>query len=301
MSAVDARPAAPPTAAPAGLAAAIQGHPLVAYFLIAFAGTWLLFVPILLSPRGFNLVPLPDAVGFFLFVLSTYAGPFLSACIVTRAVTGAAGLRAWFKRMVQWRAGLGWYLLVLLGYPILFGVTAITALGAPALKAAGQNWPSFSVAFLVAIPTGFLLPTLGEEAGWRGFALPRLQQLHGPLVGSLILGVLHALWHLPAYFVKGAINETGVFDPVAFAGNSLAIIASTFVWTWLFNHTDGSIFFATYVHATSNALSGALVPALNITTPDPWFTFKVMGTAALLLILVTRARLGYRAAPPSPA
>lgn len=300
MSTLNARGAAASAPAPTGLTAAIRRHPLIAYFLIAFAGTWILFVPILLSPRGFGLIPLPDAIAFILFLVSTYAGPFLAAYLTTRAVDGQQGVRAWFQRMLHWPAGLGWYLLVLLGYPLLFGGSAIVALGSPALHAAGQNWPAFIAAYLGNIPVGFFLPTLGEEAGWRGFSLPRLQQLHGPLLGSFILAVLHALWHLPAYFVKGAINATGVFDPVAFAGNSLAIVASTFVWTWLFNHTDGSILFATYVHAASNAVSGALLPALNITTPDPWFTFKVMAAVALLLILLTRGRLGYQArqAPP---
>jgi len=78
-----------------------------------------------------------------------------------------------------------------------------------------------------------------------------------------------------------------------FLANSLAIIASTFIWTWLFNNTAGSILFATYVHAASNAMSGQLPQALNIASPDIWFAVKVMGVAALIVILLTRGRLGY--------
>jgi len=67
-------------------------------------------------------------------------------------------------------------------------------------------------------------------------------------MATLIVSVIHAFWHLPAYFVKGAITSTGEFNPTLFAANSLAIIASSFVWTWLFNNAAGSIFFATLVH-----------------------------------------------------
>lgn len=279
--------------AEAGLAASIKRHPLVAYFVLAFAGTWLLFVPILLSNRGFGLIPLPDAAGLVLFIVSTYAGPFLAALIVTRILNGSTGLRAWFRRMIQWRAGIRWYLLVLVGYPIVFGLPALLQLGAPGVTAAAHNWSSFVASYIAAIPVGFFLPTLGEESGWRGFALPRLQKAYGPLAGSLVLGILHAAWHLPAYFVKGAISADGVFDPTLFIANSLAIIATTFIWTWLFNNTAGSILFATYVHAASNAMSGALPKALNITSPDPWFAFEVAGVVALLVIAATRGRLGY--------
>ena len=276
-----------------GIAASIQRHPLVAYFTIAFAGTWLLFVPILLSGKGLGLIPLPDAVGLILFIIATYAGPFLAALIVTRVVDGRPGLQAWFRRMIQWRVGVQWYLLVLIGYPLIFGIPAILELGAPTISALSHNWPSALVSYFAAIPIGFFIPTLGEEAGWRGFALPRLQKAYGPLLGTLILAVLHALWHLPAYFVNGAII-TGGFNPVVFIANSLAIIAATFIWTWLFNNTAASILFATYVHAVSNAMSGALPKALNLTAPDPWFAFEVLGVVALVVIAVTRGRLGYR-------
>lgn len=278
--------------AQAGLAAWIKRHPLAAYFLLAFAGTWIVYLPILLSGRGLGLIELPDAAAFIIFILATYCGPFLAAFVITRVTDGPHGVRRLLRRMVQWRTGLRWYLLVLIGYPLVFGVPAVLMLGPAGLAAAAQNWPMFLSGYLVAILTGFLLPTLGEETGWRGFALPRLQSMMGPLFGSLLLGVMHALWHLPAYFVKGLMSS-GDFDPEVFAANSLAMIAGTLVWTWLFNKADGSILFATYVHAASNGVSLQLPAALHVTAPDPWFAFKVMGVVAMAVILLTRGRLGY--------
>lgn len=292
MSIIGAQGRAGAASGHTGLAASIERNPLVAYFVIAFAGTWILFVPILLSKRGLGLIQLPDAAGLVFFVLATYAGPFVGALITTRIVEGRTGLRQWFGRMLQWRVGIQWYLLVLIGYPLLFGVPAVLVLGPQALQAASRNWPSFIGGYVATLAVGFFIPTLGEEAGWRGFALPRLQDKYGPLFGSLILGVLHAVWHLPAYFVSGPIINGG-FQPVVFVANSLAIIASTFVWSWLFNNTAGSILFATYVHAASNAMSGQLPQALNITAPDVWFAFKVMGVTALIVIALTRGRLGH--------
>jgi membrane protease YdiL (CAAX protease family) len=148
--------------------------------------------------------------------------------------------------------------------------------------------------FTFYLPTaaiGIIFPGLGEEPGWRGFALPRLQRLYGPLIGSLILGTLHGLWHLPAYFVPGTILD-GPFDLTVFLANTCLIIALTIIWTWLFNRVNQSVFFAMFIHGVSNAASG-LIPRLVDTIHDPWFGFKVGAVCALLVILFTRGRLGY--------
>ena len=115
-------------------------------------------------------------------------------------------------------------------------------------------------------------------------------------MATLIVSVIHAFWHLPAYFIKGAITSTGEFDPTLFVANSLAIIAGSFVWTWLFNNAAGSIFFATLVHAASNAMSGHLPAILNLQDPNPWFAFGVSAIVAVLVIVLTRGRLGYSGA-----
>jgi membrane protease YdiL (CAAX protease family) len=270
---------------------------VTSFFVIAFLGTWTLFVPILLSSRGFGLINIPDGLGFALFILSTYAGPFVGAWIVTRVIDGQEGVRTWFKRMLQWRVNWLWYVVVLLGYPLVFGLAATILEGRSAVEAAQLNAGSFIAGYLVTLVVGFFMPTLGEEAGWRGFALTRLQVARGPLMATLIVSVIHAFWHLPAYFIKGAITSTGEFDPTLFVANSLAIIAGSFVWTWLFNNAAGSIFFATLVHAASNAMSGNLPAFLNLQETNVWFSFVVSGIVAVLVIALTRGRLGYLRTP----
>src|SRR5512139_1098084 len=100
-----------------GLAASIKRHPVTSFFVLAFIGTWTLYVPVLLSPRGLGLINIPDGLVFAMFMLSTYAGPFVGAWIVTRVIDGQEGVRKWFRRMLQWRVNWLWYAVVLVGYP----------------------------------------------------------------------------------------------------------------------------------------------------------------------------------------
>lgn len=287
-----------PTFAPASPPASGQSlgwmrtHPLLAYFVLTYLITWAFFVPILLSPRAWNLWPfIPDWLGLVLFILATYCGPLLAGFVVTQAVDGRAGVRQLLHRIVQWRFGVRWYLLILLGYPLLFLTGLSIALGAAPWTGLLTRWPLLLTAYLPQILIGLLIPSLGEETGWRGFALPRLQARHGALIGTLILASLHAFWHLPAYFVPGAILPGG-FDPNVFFANSVTIILVSLLWTWVFNNTNGSVFAAILLHATSNATS-ALIPQLVTAPDDPWSSAKSVGVAALLLIVLTRGQLSY--------
>jgi len=182
-----------------GFKAFAKRHPLTAYFILAFALTWVLLIPIMLSQMGLGVLTLPEPLLFILFLVSTYSGPLPAALIMTTLIDGRAGRQQLLQRMFQWRVGLRWYLLVLVGYPLVFliGLTAYS--GAAPWIALSQNWSLILTYYLPMAAVGIIFPSLGEEPGWRGFALPRLQQLHGALAGTLILGVLHGLWHLPFY------------------------------------------------------------------------------------------------------
>ena len=115
----------------------ITRHPLVAYFVIAFAGTWLFFVPLLLAKNGLGLLPftIPDVVTLLIvLVLSTLAGPTLAALTVTAATTGRAGLRTFLRRYLQWRVGVLWYLLALFGFLLVYLLSVSIPLGAGPLS-----------------------------------------------------------------------------------------------------------------------------------------------------------------------
>lgn len=281
-----------PSASPrsAGLSGWMKRHPLVAFFGLAYALTWMLVAPILISQRGFGLLALPDALLLVLFLVTTFVGPLPAALIVTGMTEGRAGLRMLLRRMVQWRVGLVWYLIPILGYPLVFLVGYTFALSAEPVSGLIQKGHLFFTMYLPAVLFGMIFPGLGEEPGWRGFALPRLQRQHGPLLGSLILGILHAFWHFPIYFIPGTILP-GPFDLTAFVANSLSIVALTFLWNWIFNNALSSILIAMLVHGASNAAS-AYVPQLFAAPDDAWATFKIFGVCAIIVIALTRGQLG---------
>jgi membrane protease YdiL (CAAX protease family) len=111
--------------------------------------------------------------------------------------------------------------------------------------------PSF---ILLTIAAG-----IGEEFGWRGFLLPRLQTRHNALVSSLIIGVIWAIWHIPMFFLKGTFqhdlgSQAGLLP--AILGYSGLVIATSVQFTWVFNNTRGSVLLAAVMHGASNAWGG---------------------------------------------
>src|SRR5919199_49487 len=127
-------------------------HPLVAYFVLAFAGTWLTVLPVLLSRSGLGV--LPFTVPFRPFqLLATFTGPTLAAVLVTAASDGRAGVSRLLRRYGQWRVGLPWYLLVLFGYVMIDLLAMTFAAPRPALHAIVQGWPVIFTTYLPAVLT----------------------------------------------------------------------------------------------------------------------------------------------------
>jgi len=130
--------------------------------------------------------------------------PTVTSLILTACFDGGAGLRRLLERFIPWRVGVPWYLLILIGYPAV-GLLAGRVTG---LFGAAQghvpNWRHF---YYALIPALALDPgPLGEELGWRGFALPRMLTRWQPLAVSLILGLIWGVWHLPAFFIVGCLS-----------------------------------------------------------------------------------------------
>lgn len=295
------REAAVESVPPSWLRTVLVRHPLIAFFALAYIGTWTAFLPMVLDQNGLGLVTytLPDVAVFVLFVVST-AGPALAGIIVTRATAGTMSVRQLLRRIVLWRVGIRWYLFALFGFLVLWLVGFSVFLGATPFTTLVQQWPLLFSVFVPGVLLGIFIPSLGEEPGWRGFALPRLQRQSGPVLGSLILGFLHGLWHLPA-FLTPLLGPFAFPDFTAFV---LTAMAGTIFYTWLYNNTNGSIFLAILLHASSNAAS-MLLTQLIPTVPDAgwrgtllndgWANVIIFGVGALVLIAGTRGRLSYEA------
>jgi CAAX protease family protein len=270
------------TAPSNSLSQALQRHQLVCYFLLAFGFTWVYELPALMLWHA-NLYGPWMAPAFY--------GPSLSALLMTAALEGKPGVHRLLRRYALWRVGLPWYLFVLLGIPTLILLGALTVPGTVATFRAPA--PLFLLTF-VLIYLFLLAEVAGEETGWRGFALPRLQQRYGPLGGTLILGSLWGLWHLPFVLFFPGYNGVGtgfLGIGLPFVEFVIFIIALTLIITWVFNHVRGSLLLVLLLHTTYNAGSYLFSSMVRLVNVNVYLSFVVV---ALLIIAATRGRLSYQ-------
>ena len=268
----------------------IAHHPLRAFIVMALLCSWIAVLPLILNPA----LPVEPFQ-----MLGAFAGPTLAAIIVIAVTEGRARLAAFFRQYVQWRAGPGWWLLVLFGILLALTVVATVILGPSVLASFVTNIGLILPAYLLTLVVGVLLGPLWEEPGWRGFALPHLQAHYGPVIGSVILGGIWALWHLPGYF--------GGWMSASFPALLLYCIGFSILATWVYNSTRGSLLLMILLHSSSNAaLSvGANVVPTNLSAGmhtfvvSGWIPALMGGIVASVILLGTRGHLAYRNIQPS--
>jgi uncharacterized protein len=210
---------------------AVRHHPIITFFVLTYAIGW-------------------GCIPFWTFMAGS---PFIAALIVISLTQGWAGLRELGSRMIRWRVRWYWYA-VAIGLPL--AVVLVTAGLNVALGASAPSLAQFgSVSSILLIFAVRLINpgdgAMGEEPGWRGFALPGLQGSGlSPLVSTLILGVLVSGWHVPILFLE----EDGL-RPSILVGYLLGSVAVTFWYTWLFNHAGGSVLITLVSHATQGTIT----------------------------------------------
>jgi len=216
----------------------LRRHPLAVFLVLVFGLTWIVWLP-----RAFAEIP------FLLGRAWTWV-PALAALVAAAIIGGRTALKDLGSRLARWRVGWKWYAVVLVG-PAAFSivVAAIYAL-------LGGSWAAAVPPVFVDTPLPlvalFLLiyaftDGIGEELGWRGFALPRLLPRYSALAAGLLLGLVWALWHLPLLWTEGApMYRQPVWLPL------LDITAKSVLFTWVFVHTRGSVLIAILLHASTN-------------------------------------------------
>ena len=248
----------------------VRRHPLITFFVLAYAFSWW---------------PLP--FGGFLPL-----GPLVGALIVLAITEGRAGLRELGSRMIRWRVGWIWYV-VALGLPLavhLITVALNVALGAGAPSLA-QFSPLSGIILVFALRLVSPLDVpLGEEPGFRGFALPRLQAARSPLLATLILGVLVAVWHVPLLLPQFGLRPIEL----------LTTVAVTFWYTWLFDHTGGSVLMTIVAHATEGIIEPSEFWAAGAAAAQGGLIYDVVWCAVALGLVVFDWRF-WRGLAPAPA
>jgi uncharacterized protein len=220
------------------MAQSMRRHPLVIFFLLVFILTWAVWVP---RASGAPL----GVVG----QVWTWA-PAIAALLAAALTGGRGALRELDSRLVRWRVGWQWYLVVILG-PAAFSLALAgiyTLFGGSWAEAAP---PAILEGPLLLLPLFLVILTLtdglGEELAWRGFALPRLLTRYNALVASVVLGVIWALWHLPLLWTEG---NSMFHQPLWLL--LLDVTAKSILFTWVFLHTRGSVLIAMLFHGATN-------------------------------------------------
>lgn len=286
----------------------IRSHPLIAYFVLTYAFSWLLWIPlqplvldghVILEPLislgifapalvsiglsalfqsrprrgrrktasvafivtwiaaavviGLDRVVIEGADPSTLLVAVCIVTAMLPAFIVASAFSTIPGIRTHLATLLRPPGAAGYYLVALLLFPAIWilGMLVSRVLGfdVPAFDWATVDvrlWGGMGLFFLM----NFIHGGLSEEPGWRGFALPRLQARFSPFTASLILGLLWAVWHAPARF--GGIEAKSLEDTIV---EWILIVFVTFLFTWLYNRTEGSVLATAILHPSMNTTS----------------------------------------------
>jgi membrane protease YdiL (CAAX protease family) len=286
----------------------LQQHPLVGFFSFAFLFAWLAWVPVILSQTGVGVLPFKsDALYFVSLTIGIFTGPTLAAFIMASVTEGRAGRRALWQHITKWRIGVQWYLIPILGFIVLYFLGSLLALAVVRPNDVAlplQTFPGSSpylIVYVILIFTVQLLGgPLGEEPGWRGFALPRMQRALGPLGGSLLLGVLWWAWHLPLLLFLPIWRSN--IPPLTYGAIFMGLVLCLSVtMAWIYNSTKGSVTATIITHSASNA-SGKVAGVLFLLTLTNAASFAVpflvgfvavFAVATIGLIAFTRGRLGY--------
>lgn len=262
----------------------IRRWPLTCFILLNYGISWAFLYPC------YRLLQSADEGGFpplaLIGLVGAY-GPSIAAVIITRVLDGAGGVKALFRRILVRGVSLKWYVFAVAAPALLM---TIALLGA----AAGLGFSPGRVTvvaglrmvfpyLLIALPFG----PMGEELGWRGFLLPRLLKRHSLIRASLLLGLAWTFWHLASFTFPGAAL------PGYFQVNALTIVlylgtltGETYLMTWVYLKTRGSILISVLFHAGFNAAENILFAALPELSGQTSARTAVYVAHMILLLLV---------------
>jgi membrane protease YdiL (CAAX protease family) len=258
----------------------IKRNSIALYFVLSYAITWTIWAPIVASAQGWVKLNVP----FALYYLGSF-GPLLAAIIVTVLTEGDRGLRTLFGRLLKWQVRFG-YIAFSVFAPVALLIIAMTV-----TRLMTGTWPDIRLLgkadYLpyLGIPAvmGLWLLTygFGEEMGWRGFALPHLQTKRSARTAAVLLGILWAGWHFPAFFFRDTYQTMGL---LGFPFFLVSLIFASILLTWLFNSTRGSLLMVIIFHA--------LFDWLSVSEAGGQYAAMIMGATAVAWAVFVMVRYG---------
>ena len=242
----------------------------------------------MIAPIAAGLVPSDSA----LFLIAAFSAS-LAGIILTAIVSGKGGLRELFGRLLIWRAGIGWWAFALFALGLMFlGGMVLAALFSGSALNLSFAQPLYMFIPLLVIRT-LTDSGLGEELGWRGFLLPRLQARYSALVASIIVGIVWGLWHWPLFLMEGLPPYYEFGQMVGVIPGILALVFFltvpwSILFTWMYNNTKGSLLLACVFHG-SQAWFTIMVNPDNMMVPYLGY-MAIMTVTAIVVVLISGAQ-----------
>ena len=276
----------------------VNRHSLIVFFACTYALSWAVWAPLVVLGDE-----VPAAPALLLAMLGSWV-PSTVGIALTARLRGRQGVHELLRRVVRLRVGARWYVAA-------FSLPLLMPLAVCINVLFGGDVPTLdtSLVGVVALFVVFIFPgsALGEEIGWRGVALPRLQADRGALHASLVLGLLWGIWHLPLFLLGSETRPWSIFP--AFV---CAAVAASVVYTWLYNGTGGSLAIVVVYHAAANVPLTVLLEPLGTRAAEPFLIYvalSVVAASAIVLIAgpkhlsrVRSRQVAFRSsAPPSAA
>lgn len=257
----------------------LKRHIFIIYIIFSFLISWTGWFVLILTGTE------PDF--FNPWKLFAAFGPSLAGLAAIAVYAGQAGLRKCWQRLTHFRQPAWYWHLVSLGLPPFLMLAALgihIGLGGSGLV---FNDPAEIYRVIPVFILVLVFSVLGEEIGWRGFALPWLQQHYNAFLSSLILGVIWTLWHLPLFWIPGDFHQQ-----LPFIWFLIQTVSITILYTWIFNATGGSLLIILLLHTASNTAFGVLpmLPeAANGSLRPAWILNLLLVIVAILMVILNGA------------
>lgn len=255
-------------------------HPLSSYFLITFLITWGIAGLFFLFPEQVVKLTMKEVDAYHPLFRVAASAPTISAFLVILGVRGRQGLLAFWARYLD-LVRVRWYIIIFGGI-VGFGFALRWLEQSLGLKVSSPPFSAFSFIPFAIYWVLFDPGPVGEEGGWRGFALPLLQRRFSPFWASLILGAIWSIWHLPAFYIS-TLGQSGLLFPFFLSYD----IALSMLMTYAYNATRGNVPLMIVIHWAIN------MPYLLVSADGYFFV-----TYAVLFLLVALLLSRLWPAPP---
>lgn len=252
----------------------LRRHPVGVFLALTYVLAWSLWAPLVIFQDT-----MPKGLGGILAMLGTLV-PSTVAVVLVAKLHGKPGVRRLLGRLLRGRVGVRWYVAVIglsMLAPLALGLSVLLGGSSPALD---TTVIAVLVSFLFSIFPG---SALGEELGWRGFVLPRLQSRQSALRASLLIGVVWGPWHLPLWLTGRESHPISLF-----AAFVVSVICLSVLCTWMYNGTGGSLLIVVLFHAAANLPLTILITPLGDDMAPSFLTFVgLMVVAATVVVIAT--------------